>query len=111
MVDARLCILKEQLDPTNGRIRWGIASKDRCDCERVIAPKVKCTPSCARKAPFAGITEAIEMWYIDEPELLTRRENWTPERMDELLDRVVLCCKFICLTMYSRKTDSFYFEL
>ena len=103
VVDARLCILKEQLDPANNIIRWGIASKDRCDCERVVAPKFKCTPSCARKAPFAGNKEAIEMWYINEPELLTMRENWTPERMDQLLERVDLCCKLIYLTMYPRK--------
>ena len=103
VVDARLCILKEQLDPANGRLRWGIASKDRCDCERVVAPKFKCTQSCARKAPFAGHNrEVIEMWYIDEPKLLTMTENWTQERMDELLERVDLCCKLIFLT---RKTN------
>ena len=87
MVDARLCILREQLDPATGRLRWGIPSKDRCACDSVVAPKFECTSSSRRKPP--------EMWYIDEPKPLTRTENWTPKKLDELLERTDLCCKFI----------------
>ena len=36
------------------------------------------------------------MWYVDDPRPLTDRRNWTPEKMNELLERETLyskCCR------------------
>ena len=31
------------------------------------------------------------MWYVDDTRPLTDRRNWTPEKMNELLERKALC--------------------
>ena len=33
------------------------------------------------------------MWYVDDPRPLTQRRNWTPSKMNELLEREVFCSK------------------
>ena len=35
--------------------------------------------------------EDSSMWYVDDPRPLKDRRNWTPEKMNELLQREALC--------------------
>ena len=95
-VGARLCILRKQLDQSTGRLRWGMPAKDRCACQRVVAPTFTCTPSCSGKpAPFSPYRETIEMWYIDDPKWLTSKDNWNTEKLNELMERKEFCGRLI----------------
>ena len=91
-----LCILRKQLDPSTGRLRWGMPAKDRCACHRVVAPTFTRTPSCSGKpAPCSPYKETVEMWYIDDSKWLTRKENWNMEKLDQLLERKGFCGRLI----------------
>ena len=64
---------------------------DLCFCQGVVAPKrgVDC-PVIGEK--YGG---ASNLWYTDDPDPLTKRTNWTPEKLDQLLGRVDYCSKLI----------------
>lgn len=65
-------------------------STDRCFCKRVVAPTYM-GPSCPGIPD--GLDDVEPMWYIDQPGAVTLPVNWTPEKLDELLERAALCCK------------------
>ena len=92
-VDAHMCKLEKQHDPSTGRERWALRSTERCWCKRVVAPK-RIGPSCPVIPDRHGNVEPL--WYIDDPRELGLSVNWTPDKLDELLDRAI-CCKLILL--------------
>ena len=92
-VDAHLCKLEKQHDPSTGRERWALRSTERCWCTRVVAPK-RIGSSCP-VIPDVNV-EPLWYWYIDDPRELGLSVNWTPDQLDELLDRAI-CCKLILL--------------
>ena len=91
VLDAHVCILQKQRDPSTATLLWSLPRKQRCLCQGVVAPEIKHSKLCQR-----GGTEIDEdLWFIDDhiARSLTNRQNWTPEKLDELLDRRE-CCMF-----------------
>ena len=86
-----MCKLEPHYDPATKRDRWAMPKEDICFCQGVIAPNNRGTASC----PAAPQNEhpGSVMWYTDNPNPLTSRKNWTPEKLDQLLDRVRFCRK------------------
>ena len=64
-------------------------SLERCLCQGVIAPKNGGPMMCPTTREEYG--EDSSMWYVDDPRPLKDRRNWTPEKMNELLQREALC--------------------
>ena len=84
-----ICILKTRFDQSTQTVRWSLPSKERCLCQGVVAPEQRADHSC-----YSGsASETDDLWFIDNPFHLVRRENWTPKKLDKLLERDKLCCK------------------
>ena len=92
---SHMCMLKERYDPDAGTIRWSLPSMERCYCQAVVRSKVT---SDLKNALFycpAFVEETIDedMWFTDNDSALTQRENWTPNELDLLLERIPFCSK------------------
>ena len=89
VVDSHVCILQESLDPASGVMRWSLPKYEICLCQGVVAPRVSAGRTCHRN----GKTETTQqLWFTDDPSSLTNRNNWTPKKLDALLNRTH-CCK------------------
>ena len=80
-VNSRICILKEKKDET-GEVHWSLPLKQLCDCEKVVAVNLPCV---------ASKTNPADLWFIDDPTELIDESNWTPDILDELLQREPYC--------------------
>ena len=59
----------------------------RCRCDRVMISLVDNTPYCPQ-------LPAETMWFTDDQDVLKQKANWTPEKLDQLLERKTLCGTF-----------------
>ena len=71
---------------------------DRCICQAVVKVK-KQDPRC----PF--VQGKYLLWFTDNPGPLTYRDNWKPDILNQLLDRVEFCSKLV--TFNVRKINQF----
>ena len=85
-----MCILKERTDTATERIRWSLPSKERCYCQAVVAIKKGQGPTSCRPETEED-KEVQDIWFTDYLDYLSHRLNWTKEKLDELLDRNILC--------------------
>ena len=74
------------------RMRWSLPYAERCLCTWVVVlgdGKQSCTPAIAEtdKHPI--------WWFTDEPGPLTLKDNWTPAKLDLLLERAEFCGKYV----------------
>ncbi|XP_072017482.1 lactadherin-like [Amphiura filiformis] len=82
IVSGQLCVLEERPDPARGgALRWSLPYKQRCHCQRVVAPR-KLTQACSVYG---------DIWFVDDPTPLTNRMNWNQETLDILLERHEYC--------------------
>ncbi|XP_072016385.1 uncharacterized protein [Amphiura filiformis] len=81
----QVCLLTERQAP-DGHVRWSLPYKGRCFCQVVRAPRKVATTTCHRRNE-----EEDSYWYTSDPQELTQRENWTPEKLDVLLERTGFC--------------------
>ncbi|XP_072049864.1 uncharacterized protein [Amphiura filiformis] len=82
---------------TDGFSKWTLASNERCYCTSVIAPikyfiNVEDSKYCSDKPE-------PQWWFVESIDALTLRENWTPTRLDVLLDRAAFCGFDECLSV------------
>ena len=70
----------------NGNPTWALPLKERCLCQAVTVPEVRHTNNC-----FATKVISESLWFTSDPAPLIRRENWTPEKLDDLLERSEYC--------------------
>ena len=82
----QICLLKKRHDESTGRMRWSMASIMRCQCDRVMISLVDNTPYCPK------VLEDT-MWFTDNQDELKHKSNWTPDRLDALLERKIFCGK------------------
>ena len=61
-----------------------MASRMRCQCDRVVISLVDNTRYCPKLPKEA-------MWFTDNQDKLKQPANWTPDKLDELLDRKTFC--------------------
>ncbi|XP_072041493.1 uncharacterized protein [Amphiura filiformis] len=87
---AHVCILKQMEDSETGQVLWSLPSKERCFCQRVVAPKI--VQLCTELYPMEQ-----DLWFTSDAKPLTHRDNWTPEALDMLLDRNI-CYANECLS-------------
>ena len=87
-------MLKERHDASTQRTRWSLPSKERCICQAVIAVKNDGRAGC-RIPGGDGLHQQEDLWFTDEKDQLVRRVNWTPEILNELLERSVACGKLV----------------
>ena len=89
--DFVMCMLIKRLDSSK-TLRWSLPTEKRCYCNGV-AMRISEISNC----PDDNYPNPKELWFTDEPKILTQRSNWTPEKLDVLLDRVDDCApgKFI----------------
>ena len=80
-------------DPSTGRLRWSLFLKELCYCQGVVALEQITTRTCSGQDDCA---HADDLWFTDHPDPLTQRQNWSPPKLDQLLERSVLCCKSNC---------------
>ena len=94
VVNSHICLLQERFDPSS--MRWSLPQKERCFCQRVVAPQISGSRSCVR----VNDTDNIEdLWFIDDPTTVTNPRNWTPRKLDDLLDRSQ-CCNILLVLLY-----------
>lgn len=87
-VNSHICVLKQRVDTSSGKLRWSIPASERCICQRVVAPRIISTHCIDREA----IADSA-LWFIDDPKEMINHENWYPAKLDKLLDREQ-CGKF-----------------
>ena len=94
-VQPHMCMLKERHDPDAGKIRWSLPSRERCHCQAVVRSKVTSALQNALSNCPAFVDETIDenMWFTDNDSALIQRENWTPNELDHLLERITFCSK------------------
>ena len=81
------CLLRERLN-SFGELQPSLTLQERCYCDRVVAPIFISTHNCStEKFNFT------QLWFTNHSDLLIQRENWTPERLDDLLERRKFCGK------------------
>ena len=80
-----ICLLKERLN-SKGELQWSLLLRERCYCQRVVAPAFISLFSCSSE-------EAKQFWFTSDLISLTHRDNWTPDRLDGLLVRSGYCGK------------------
>ncbi|XP_072046721.1 uncharacterized protein [Amphiura filiformis] len=76
-----VCFLIKRHNQT-GELQWSLSRKERCYCQGVVAPDI--LSDCRNDNPDS-------FWYTNDPGPLVFRDNWTVERLDELLERTGLC--------------------
>ena len=90
IVLGHVCILKKRPDPAHDNmLRWSVLYAEVCLCQaglRINRFVTSCTET--HEDPNADV------WFVDEPEPLARRQNWNKEAMDRLLGRAVYCCEY-----------------
>ncbi|XP_072017379.1 sushi, von Willebrand factor type A, EGF and pentraxin domain-containing protein 1-like [Amphiura filiformis] len=88
LVSCQLCVLEERPDPSQGgALRWSLPYKERCYCQRVVAPR-KYTQTCTS---YKDRSVDKKLWFVDDPTPLTNRMNWNKEALDILLEREEYC--------------------
>ncbi|XP_072014450.1 uncharacterized protein [Amphiura filiformis] len=78
----QVCLLTKRLNPT-GVMQWSLPYKGRCFCQIVLAPR---SQICHRNEQ-----EEDSFWFTSDHEALIQRENWTPHKLDILLERTGYC--------------------
>ena len=86
-MQGHVCLLRERLNLT-GETQWFLPKQERCYCQHVIAPTFISIHDC-----YTNMMESTQLWFTSDSVSLTNRENWTPERLDELLERMGYCGK------------------
>ena len=67
---------------------------ERCFCTIVLAPKFL-SENCPTALKDASVVEREDLWFTDDKELLKNSMKWTPEQLDQLLERVEFCSKYL----------------
>ena len=80
-------MLIQRYDSVKDALRYSIPSLKRCECQGVVLRKHTRNIDC----PF--MEKLKDLWFTDDPVPLTYRWNWTPEILDEMLDRKIACGK------------------
>ena len=84
--EGHICLLQKRINHV-GQFEWSLPLNERCHCQGVAAPLVRNTNCFTRK-------ERLEsLWFAKDPLTLTRRENWKPGKLDDLLERKDYCGK------------------
>ena len=100
-VDAYVCMFVERQDPSTGGLRWSLFAKERCYCQGVVAPEQMTSRTCSGKGDYAQIDD---LWITEDPGPIIQRKNWSPAKLDQLLERNVFCCKlaqfFLVLSVF-----------
>ena len=94
-VDSLMCMLIQRNDTKTSTLRWSLPAQKRCSC---IAVAMRRTPLDFNSCPAdksrevrKGSEVEEELWFTDDPKPLTQRWNWTPEKLNELLERESDC--------------------
>lgn len=89
--DAYVCRLNRRWDPETATHRWSMPWDERCLCQGVVAPKEGSNPP--RDCPLVrgDVNGTNGYWFTDNKKDLTRRRNWTPSKLNDLLERAVYC--------------------
>ena len=99
----QICLLKKRYDESTGRMRWSMASKMRCQCDRVMTSLVDNTRYCPKLPEEA-------MWFTDNQDELKQPANWTSDKLDELLERKIFCGQLSVILKRYHFVNRRYFE-
>ena len=99
--DFVMCMLIKRLDSSK-TLRWSLPTKKRCYCNGV-GMRISEISNC----PEDNYPNPKDLWFTDDPKILTQRSSWTPEKLDVLLDRMEDCApsKFITVIMVIKTID------
>ena len=92
-VNGHVCLLSLRWDESEQRERWSMPSLERCHCQWVMKinePRAT-KDTCGHLVPKN--LEPRDVWFTDNPGPITDRDNWKPEILNQLLDRVEFCRK------------------
>ena len=92
VVKSYVCMLKKKPDPSrDGALRWSLSYDELCYCQAVVAPRSQKT--CQGKYDATACPDVLtcNLWFVDDPTPLTKRQNWNKEVLDRLLQRVDHC--------------------
>ena len=92
-VKSHVCLLKERPDPSSGgTLRWSLSYDDICYCQRVIAPTFISLEKCPKEDDqTCSDILSCNLWFVDDPTLLTHSQNWNIKTLDQLLERTDYC--------------------
>ena len=100
MVNSHVCMFQERFDPSSRAKLLTIPRNELCLCQGVVAPQTSGTRSCHRRG---DTDDRDNLWSTLDRILvshLTDRRNWTPAKLDYLLERSH-CCKYLLLVCSS----------
>ena len=104
VVKCHVCVMKKRPDPSlGGVLRWSIPYEEICYCQGVVAPRIIWQETCSRRDDCSD-TNLCNLWFVDNPALLTQRQNWNKNALDQLLKRADYCGKFT--TQLQSKTSN-----
>ena len=91
-----VCVMKKRPDPSlEGVLRWSIPYDEICSCQRVVVPRFISQETCPRRDDYdCSDTKSCNLWFAENPALLTQRRNWNKKALDQLLKRADYCGKF-----------------
>ena len=87
LTQGHVCLLRKRLN-FSGELQWSLPLQELCYCQRVVAPTFINTHNC-----FTNELDLTQLWFTHDAVFLTQRENWSPERLDDLLERKDYCGK------------------
>ena len=101
VVRCHVCVLEKRRNPSlGGVLQWSIPYDEICYCQRVVVPRFISLETCARRDDYVCFdSKPCNLWFVDNPALLTRRRNWNKKALDQLLERTVYCGRFPYQTM------------
>ena len=67
--------------------------QERCHCMGVVAPTVNNPP---RTCPVVrgDVDGPSDLWFTENKQNITDRDNWTAETLNKLLERVGYCSEY-----------------
>ena len=86
--EGHICLLQKRLNHI-GKFQWSLLLNERCHCQGVVAPLLRNTKCLTRKEKLESL------WFAKDSSTFTRRENWKPGKLDDLLERKDFCGKHI----------------
>ena len=91
--EAYVCRLMRRWDPETALHRWAMPYDERCLCLGVVAPDERHAPRTCPVIRGEAHSGRGGYWFTDNMKNITRRSNWTPVILNELLERAEYCGK------------------
>ena len=103
-----VCILEKSPDPKNrNSVKWWIPLKDVCFCQKLVTVakhRVVLNNAqiyCSLEEPAIPLIK----WWLPGNSSIREKVYRTPQQIDEVLNRIEICSKYICIPYIAFKKN------